>query len=147
MNALANLTREQRQLGQARGVEVKREKALKRYNMGEKIATLVDQMERGDISELALALAIRAGQKLLECDLPDPQTSLDAVRLVEVMQTALKIVRLEAGESTSNAVTLHATADQMAELRARIGQKVNDAEVIVSVSAPTPNDAHAAPTD
>ncbi len=124
---------------------------MERYGRSERIARLVDGVERGDVSELALAVVIHAGLALLDNPIPTPTSSLDVARLAEAMATALKIVRLEAGESTSNALTFNVNAAELADLRSRIEAKTGDATQHDAIDADgtdvEPDDATPPPRD
>jgi hypothetical protein len=112
-------------LGGRNSVAKKQREFAQRALRSEQIARVVSETEDLAPETLAGALAIaeklRAGIEDIEID-----SSLDAVRLANVMEVLHRVSRLASGQSTSNQAVMHMSDEErkerMAYLRSLVGQ-------------------------
>jgi hypothetical protein len=95
------------------------------------IATLVTTYTREDLGPAAAAAAVELIGRVSRGEIPVRHAG-DAAELVKVL---VDVARLEAGESTSNAVVAHVTSDQLARVRA-LQEQARTATEVVEVAIP-----------
>jgi hypothetical protein len=109
------------QRGTQRAVAKRTQEHYDRMLLAKEAWDLVSTLDREEISRAMFATIMNVAVKLGESGLPTPETTLDALRLMEVAQKAHAILRLEMGESTSNVanvtVDLESLASRIAALR------------------------------
>ena len=116
-----NMSREQRQAGQLKGVEAKNRKRLELAKSREVVDTLTDWSDREQLPITALS-TIMALMRSIENDLEHLEpatTALDLQRKAEAAKTVHSLFRLEMGESTANTVSVQVSKD---ELEARLAK-------------------------
>jgi hypothetical protein len=99
--------------GQARRVRAELARAETR-KVAEHVATLATTFDRENLGPAAAAVAMELIGRVSRGEIPVRHAG-DAAELVKVL---VDVARLEAGESTSNAVVAHVTSDQLARVRA-----------------------------
>jgi hypothetical protein len=101
---------------QARSVESRRARKAAEAARVAQIDGILATLDRQQLEPIAFASAIRLAQACVAGDIPIPESALERKRLAETAVLLHQMARLEAGESTSNSVTL--TGD-LADLDAR----------------------------
>ena len=117
-----NMSREDRQRGQARGAEAKNQKRLELAQRRQVIDTVTDWSTREQLPIAALSTVLKLMRSISE-DLEhlEPSTSaLDLQRKAEAAKTVHSLFRLEMGESTSNTLTASVDPDALAQRLARL---------------------------
>jgi hypothetical protein len=99
--------------GQARRVRAELVRA-ETQKVAQHVATLAATFDREDLGPAAAAVAMELIGRVSRGEIPVRHAG-DAAELVKVL---VDVARLEAGESTSNAVVAHVTSDQLARVRA-----------------------------
>jgi hypothetical protein len=90
----------------------------------------MDDLDRADISVVALAATWEVFLSLLEADVPPPKTWLDVLRMAQTVEILYRIHRLAADQSTASVRHIHLTDEErrarMAQLRAMGDASRND---------------------
>ncbi len=84
------------------------------------LAAMADQLERQDITTSMLVATVELAALAVTGELPPATSALEARHYIEAASTALKLMRLELGESTANTITANVDLDALAERIAKL---------------------------
>ena len=108
-------TREDRQNGANATNLVRRERQAANAQRRQLLDWLADTITEQEMPAALLAACATAMDRSIKGELPEPESYLDRLRLMQMSEGYFKMYRLATGQSTSNAAVANLSAEHLAD--------------------------------